>query len=202
MRLRIGLTGGIGSGKSTIARFLVARGATLVDTDAIARALTAPGGGAIPALRQAFGAPSIAADGSLDRSYMRGLVFGDAGAKQRLEALLHPLIGQEARRQADTASTAFVVFDIPLLAESGHWRARLDRVLVIDCTTATQIERVMQRSGWTRETVEAVIAQQAQRDERRATADAVIHNEHVSLEALAVLVERLLSLWLPGRVEQ
>jgi dephospho-CoA kinase len=202
MRLHIGLTGGIGSGKSTVARYMVARGATLVDTDAIARTLSSAGGAALPALLDTFGAQALDKHGALDRAYMRRLVFDDHAAKAQLEAILHPLIGQEALRQATAASTACVVFDVPLLAESGHWRARVDRVLVIDCTPSTQIERVMQRSGWTRATVEAVIAQQASRATRRAAADAVIHNDALSLTALQACARQLLSSWLSGRVEQ
>ena len=134
--LRLGLTGGIGSGKSTVAQVLVAGGAVLVDTDAIARSLTLPGGAALPALAAGFGAQAIGADGALDRARMRALVFAEPGARRRLEAILHPLIGQEAQRQATGAGHCTVVFDVPLLAESGHWRSRVQRVLVVDCSEA------------------------------------------------------------------
>jgi dephospho-CoA kinase len=193
--LRVGLTGGIGSGKSTVAAELVRCGAVLVDTDAIARALTVPGGAAIGALRTAFGPEAITPDGALDRNRMRALAFADAGAKQQLEAILHPLIGEEARRQALAAGDAPVVFDVPLLTESSVWRARVHRVLVVDCSTHTQVQRVAQRPGWSEAAARSVIAQQAGRERRRAMADAVIHNEGITLAALALQVSRLWSLW-------
>jgi dephospho-CoA kinase len=193
--LYIGLTGGIGSGKSTVSGLLVAQGAALVDTDAIARALTAPGGAAMPAIGEAFGAQMVGADGALDRDRMRALAFAEPSAKQRLEAILHPLIGEQARQAADEAASSgarAVVFDVPLLAESAHWRARVDRILVVDCTPDTQIQRVMTRSGWPQETVQRVIQQQAPRGRRRALADAVIFNQALSLAALQ---EEVCSLW-------
>ena len=194
--MRIGLTGGIGSGKSTVATLLVRQhGATLVDTDAIARQLTLPGGAAMALVAQAFGSALVAADGGLDRAAMRALVFGDATAKRRLEAILHPLIGAEAARQAQQAHGA-VVFDVPLLAESSHWRDRVDRVLVIDCLEATQLARVLQRPGWTEQTARAVIAQQASRQARRACADAVIYNDRLSLEQLTDQLRTLCQRWL------
>lgn len=198
--LRIGLTGGIGSGKSTVARLLVELGATLIDTDAIARSLALPGGSAIAAIRTEFGTSAIDAAGGLDRARMRGLVFADASAKERLEAILHPMIGDEVKRQALAAAGRTLVFDVPLLVESGHWRTRVDRVLVVDCDETTQVERVMQRSGWTRQAVQAVIAQQASRPARRGAADAVICNEGLSLDQLAQEVGMLWTHWM--RVEQ
>lgn len=198
---RIGLTGGIGSGKSTVAAALVELGAWLVDTDAIARALTAPGGAGIPALAQAFGPAVVAADGSLDREHMRALVFADPDAKARLEAVLHPMIGIEAARQAALADGRTVVFDVPLLTESRHWRARVERVLVIDCSEALQRKRVMARSGWTEAMVQQVIRHQAPRAARRAIADAVIHNESLTLDELAQQVRDLWQFWV-GPVEQ
>ncbi len=196
--LRIGLTGGIGSGKSTVAQALVACGATLVDTDAIARALTLPGGAAMPALAAAFGAEAVAADGSLDREFMRRRVFADPAEKARLEAILHPLIGAQARREADAAGeAAAVVFDVPLLAESRHgWRERVQRILVVDCRAQTQVERVARRPGWTEDAARRVIAQQAPREARRAIADAVIHNDDgLTPEALAREVSALWAIW-------
>ncbi len=201
--LRIGLTGGIGSGKSTVAAMLVAHGATLVDTDAIARSLTASGGAAIDAIRDAFGVDAIAADGSLDRDRMRSLAFADAEAKRRLEAILHPLIAVETERQAGAApGSAAIVFDVPVLVESRRWRALVDRVWLVDCSEQTQIERVVARSGWTQDDVCAVLARQATRTERRAAADAVIVNEGLTIDALAAEVEALWRATLPGAVKE
>ena len=195
LALTIGLTGGIGSGKSTVARRLVELGAHLVDTDAIARALTAPGGAAMPALRQTFGDDAITADGALDRERMRALAFGDPDAKRRLEAVLHPMIGAEAERQAALAHGRPVVFDVPLLAESARWRARVQRVLVVDCLEATQVERVVRRSGWSAEAARRVVEQQATRATRRAVADAVIFNDGLDLDALHAEVDALWARW-------
>ena len=185
---RIGLTGGIGSGKSTVASCLAALGAEVIDTDAIARRLSAPGGAAIEPLRQAFGEALIDASGALDRVGMRALAFSDPGVKQRLESILHPLIGAETSRQAAASARATIVFDVPLLVESGRWRREVDGVWVVDCSTTTQIERVVRRSGWTPEAVQSVIAQQASRAQRRACADLVICNEGLELAALQRLV--------------
>ena len=198
MPLRIGLTGGIGSGKSTVAGLLAQHGAALVDTDLIARRLTEPGGAAIDALAHAFGADLIDAGGALDRERMRALVFSEPAAKQRLEAILHPLIGVETERQASAASAPVVVFDVPLLVESGRWRACVDKVLVVDCSESTQIDRVVARSGWTAQAVRRVIDQQATRETRRACADAVIYNDAVTLEQLAREVASLWRLWAPA----
>ncbi|HSW07044.1 dephospho-CoA kinase [Aquabacterium sp.] len=192
---RMGLTGGIGSGKSTVGGMLVALGATLVDTDAIAHSLTAPGGAAMPALRASFGDDVARADGALDRNQMRARVFADSTAKRRLEAILHPMIGSMAQQQAAQVQGP-VVFDVPLLTESSHWRARCQRVLVVDCSEATQVERVVARSGWSEAQVRHVIAQQASRPARRAIADAVIHNEHLSVEQLREHVASLWQIWL------
>lgn len=193
--LRIGLTGGIGSGKSTVATMLVARGALLVDTDAISRALTASGGAAIDAIRSAFGAQAIAADGSMDRARMRELAFTDATVKGRLEGILHPMITAETTRQAQAAPHRVTVFDVPLLVETGRWRSRVDRVLLVDCSEATQLARVLTRSGWTREAALAVISQQASREARRAAADAVIVNDGLDLAQLEREVDLLWGRW-------
>ena len=193
--LRIGLTGGIGSGKSTVAALLVAHGASLIDTDAIAREITQPGGIAIAAIRKAFGAEALDAAGGLDRAAMRSRAFADPLVKRRLEAILHPLIGIETQRRADAAGAAVRVFDVPLFAESAHWRGRVDRVLVVDCPQATQIERVGARSGLKRDAVLAIIAQQATRSRRRACADAVIHNDAISIDELDRHVAALWQLW-------
>lgn len=197
MSLRIGLTGGIGSGKSTVAALLVRHGATLIDTDAIARQLAAPGGAAIAALAAGFGPEFIDPTGALDRDRMRQLVFAQPEAKRRLEGILHPLIGIETERQAIEASTGVLVFDVPLLAESSHWRDRVGRVVVVDCEASTQMRRAMQRSGLTAAAVQAIIEQQAPRAKRRACADAVIHNDTISLETLSAQVDALWQAWAP-----
>ncbi len=196
-RLTIGLTGGIGSGKSTVAQLLVGHGATLVDTDAIAHALTAPGGAAMPALQREFGADIADARGALDRAKMRALAFADPHAKRRLEGILHPMIGNQAQQQADESTGAAIVFDVPLLTESRHWRSRCDRILVVDCTEETQVSRVMSRSGWSEAQVRRVIAGQASRAARRAIADAVIHNDGIDTAALASEVAALWACWVP-----
>ena len=195
---RIGLTGGIGSGKSTVAGLLVARGATLVDADAIARQVTAPGGAAVKELAEQFGNHVITAEGAMDRDRMRQLAFSDPAIRQRLEAIIHPLVSQETQRQAGQAVKAgsvCIVFDVPLLVESGRWRQQVDRVLVVDCSEATQIARVLARetgrNGWTREAVEKVMAGQASREQRLAAADICIYNDGLSLEALGRLVGQL-----------
>lgn len=195
--MRIGLTGGIGSGKSTVARMWVALGATLVDTDAIAHAITAPGGAAMAAIRDAFGDGAVAADGAIDRAHMRELAFSDPLAKRRLEAIVHPMIGLEAQRQAQ-AATGPVVFDVPLLAESAAWRARCDRILVVDCPEEVQVERVVERSRWQPSQVRNVIAQQAGRAQRRSIADAVIYNAGLSLNDVREQVHSVYRLWVEG----
>ena len=193
---RIGLTGGIGSGKSTAARALAALGAHVVDTDAIAHRICAPGGEAIGPLREAFGDAAIGADGAMDRAAMRERVFTDPDARRRLEGVLHPIIRQVTEREAAAAAPgAVVVFDVPLLAESAGWRERVDRVLVIDCDEATQVRRVMTRSGWTEEAVRRVIAQQATRERRRAIADAVILNEGSDPDTLRAAVRAVWTAW-------
>ena len=197
--MRIGLTGGIGSGKSTVAAMLARLGATLIDTDAIARAIALPGGAAIPAIELAFGRDVLDAAGGLDRARMREIVFADADAKRRLEAILHPLIGIETERQAAAATGTTLVFDVPLLVESKRWRRIVDRVLVVDASEATQLARVVARSGWAPDAVQAVIAQQARRRDRRAAADAVLFNDGVSLEALADDVRSLWTHWVAYR---
>jgi dephospho-CoA kinase len=194
--LRIGLTGGIGSGKSTVAAAFVERGASLIDADAIARALTVPGGAAIEALRAAFGDAAIDVHGALDRNAMRDRAFADATVRLRLEAILHPLIAQQAACDAARCTSPTIVFDIPLMTPSSTWRAQAHRVVVIDCSPAMQVERVMRRPGWTRETAERVVATQTPRSVRRALADAVIHNDGaLSIAQLGDAVDALLRLW-------
>ncbi|RZL67649.1 MAG: dephospho-CoA kinase [Variovorax sp.] len=189
---RLGLTGGIGSGKSTVATMLVGCGAALVDTDAIARSLTLPLGAAMPFIADAFGPEVLDINGGLDRARMRQLVFGDEAAKARLEAIIHPLIGLECTRQAEAAADRVVVFDVPLLVESRHWRQRVERVLVIDAPETLQVDRVMARSNWTRETVLAVMASQTSRRARLRAADGVIFNGD---KTLAELEREVRSLW-------
>jgi dephospho-CoA kinase len=195
--LRIGLTGGIGSGKSTVASVLVASGATLIDADAISRQVTAPGGLALQEIARQFGDDLITADGAMDRDRMRQLAFSDPSLRRRLEAIIHPLVSQEVMRQSEMAAAAAkgeggcIVFDVPLLVESGRWRQQVDHVLVVDCMEATQIARVMARNGWSQEVVEKIMAGQASRAQRLAAADSCIFNDGLSLDALAVLVRQL-----------
>jgi dephospho-CoA kinase len=191
---RLGLTGGIGSGKSTVANLLAARGAAVVDADAIARAVTAPHGSAMPAIAKTFGNDFVDADGALNRDRMRALAFSDPDAKKRLEAIVHPLVSQETQRQTAAAIQSghnCVVFDVPLLVESGRWRQQVDRVLVVDCTRETQIARVMARNGMAREMVERIIDAQLPSGVRLAAADWVIRNVDLSLDALRAEVNAL-----------
>lgn len=191
---RLGLTGGIGTGKSTVAGLLADRGAAVVDADAIARAVTAANGPAMPLIAQTFGTAFVNAQGALDRERMRALAFSDPEAKKRLEAIVHPLVSQETQRQTNAAMASghrCVVFDVPLLVESGRWRQQVDRVLVIDCSPETQIARVMARSGLSREMVENIIQAQSPTALRLAAADWVIHNDGLSLDALRAEVDRL-----------
>lgn len=193
--LHLGLTGGIGSGKSTVAKMLVDHGATLIDADAISRATTAAGGAAIASIAAQFGSGTINSDGALNRDAMRQRVFADPGAKQQLEAIIHPLVSCEATRQTQAARLAgcdLLVFDIPLLVESGRWANQLDKILVVDCEVATQISRVVQRSGWTPAMAENVIGSQATRAQRLAAADLVIYNDGLALVELARQVSQSL----------
>jgi dephospho-CoA kinase len=193
--LRIGLTGGIGSGKSTVSQMLQARGAAVMDADAIARSLTAPQGAAMAAIAHTFGAAFVTADGALNREHMRAHVFSQPQAKQELEAIIHPLVAQETQRQAQAAidnGHHTLVFDVPLLVESGaRWRAQIDRILVVDCLQETQIQRVRTRNGLSREAVETIIAAQASRTQKLAAADWVIYNDGITLEVLRELVQKL-----------
>jgi dephospho-CoA kinase len=192
---RIGLTGGIGSGKSTVAGMLAGLGAAVIDADAISRSVTAPGGRAIAPIAEQFGAAMIGADGAMDRQAMRERVFSDPAARQQLEAIIHPLVGTITREQTEAAiaqGASCLVFDVPLLVESGkRWRRQVDRVWVVDCDTATQRERVIARSGLAAEEIDRIIAQQASRAQRLACADGVIFNQGLNLSALERLVTEM-----------
>ncbi len=192
----VGLTGGIGSGKSAAADLFATHGIPVIDTDAIAHALTKGGGAAMPLIRAGFGDAVVAADGALDRAAMRAMVFADEStknpARKRLEAILHPLIRGESERQLTAAaSTApYAILVVPLLIESGDYRKRVNRIAVVDCAEATQITRVMSRSGLARPEIERILAAQATRSERRAAADDIIDNDG-DLAALPAQIERL-----------
>ena len=173
----IGLTGGIGSGKTRVAELLAQWGAAVIDTDQVAHALTAPGGAAIPALREAFGPEVIDASGALDRAAMREIAFSDDAARARLQAILPPRIGRETKRLAERAQGPYLVYVVPLLVESGRWRDRVDRICVVDCDPETQVARVQARSGLTPEIIRRIMAAQAARATRLAAADDVILND-------------------------
>ena len=184
---RLGLTGGIGSGKSTVANMFTALGAVVIDADAISRSLTTTRGAAIEAIKQQFGEAMISADGSLNRNRMRDLVFTDSDMKNRLESIIHPLIKLEIQRQEQTAillGSKLIVYDIPLLVETTNWRPVLDQVLVVDCLEQTQIERVMARNTLKQEDVKKIIANQASRKMRHGAADIVIFNDSITVEQL------------------
>ncbi len=173
---KLGLTGGIGSGKSQVAHWLGELGATVIDTDAIAHQLTAPDGAAIDSIRAAFGAQAISTDGAMDRAYVRAMVFRDPAQRERLEAILHPLIGDEVQRQAQLAQGIYVVFVVPLLVESGRWIHRLDRLCVVDCDEQTQVARVQARNGLSVVRINQIMSAQATRAQRLAVAHDVIEN--------------------------
>ena len=172
----VGLTGGIGSGKSTVADCFAAHGVPVIDTDAIARQLTVPGSAALKAIRAAFGKTVMQADGTLDRAGLRRLVFADAAARHQLEAILHPRIRQEVEQALATLAAPYAIIVIPLLVETGGYRDLLNRVLVVDCPEELQIARVMARNGLTYGDVHAILAAQAGRAERLSAADDVIIN--------------------------
>lgn len=188
---RLGLTGGIGSGKSTLAKMLQSLGADVIDADAVSRATTASGGAAIAAIAQIFGPAFIDADGALDRARMRAQVFSQPDQRRLLEGIVHPLVGQEIRRLALQAKAGVLIFDVPLLVESPHWRGQLDRVLVVDCLPATQVRRVAERSGWDLATIEAAMRNQCSREQRIAAADFVVFNDGESLDDLLHLARAL-----------
>ena len=172
----VGLTGGIGSGKSAAADEFARLGAAVVDTDLIAHRLTGPGGAALPAIQRLFGEGFVLPSGAMDRKRMRERVFADAAARKSLESVLHPMIREESERQIAAAGGQYVVHVVPLLVESGDFRRRVDRVLVVDCPEATQIARVRARSGLSGDEALAIVQSQASRAERLAAADDVIDN--------------------------
>jgi dephospho-CoA kinase len=189
---RIGLTGGIGSGKSTVAGFLARRGAAIIDADAISRSLTAPGGRAMAAIASTFGESMLGSDGAMNRQAMRERIFRDPQAKRQLEQIIHPLVSQITAEQAQAAVQSghrVLVFDVPLLVESGErWRKQVDRVMVVDCDTETQTQRVMARSGLSAGEVNRIVAQQASRAQRLACADWVVVNQGLSFDDLDSLI--------------
>ena len=195
--IRVGLTGGIGSGKTTVANRLAALGAAVVDTDEIAREITAPGGEALPALRAAFGERFVRPDGGLDRDAMRDLVFEDPAARERLEAILHPAIRAACDRRVAGARGAYALLVIPLLFETGGYRGRVDRTLVVDCAEGIQLERTMARSGLSAERVRTIMAAQWPRWRRLQAATDVVWNGGAE-QALAPQCERLHRLYASG----
>ncbi|NIM42541.1 MAG: dephospho-CoA kinase [Hydrogenophaga sp.] len=188
---RIGLTGGIGSGKSTVGARLQALGAELIDADAISRASTAAGGAAISAVLERFGPDFIDSDGALNRARMRERVFADPSARHSLEAIVHPIVAREIARRVAQSNKLCIVFDVPLLAESPRWRPQLDRVVVVDCSEATQRRRVRARSAWDDNVIDGVLRSQSSRAQRLAVADVVIFNDEDDLDRLHRLVDRL-----------
>ncbi len=191
---RLGLTGGIGSGKSTVAGLLAQLGAAIVDADAISRQVTAAGGLAMPLIAAQFGPDFVTPDGALDRDRMRALIHSDALARRRLEAIVHPLVGQETLSQTTRAieqAHPCIVFDVPLLVESPSWRSRVEHVLVVDCTAEIQISRVMARNQLPRAEIEKIIASQASRENRLRAADSVLFNAGLALDELADEVRQL-----------
>jgi dephospho-CoA kinase len=185
---RIGLTGGIGSGKSTVASFLARRGAVIIDADAISRSLTTPGGRAMADIAHTFGAAVLSPDGAMDRQAMRERIFRDPQAKRQLEQIIHPLVSQVTAEQAQVALQSghrVLVFDVPLLVESGErWRKQVDRVIVVDCDTETQTQRVMARSGLANGEIGRIISLQASRAQRLACADVVLVNQGLNFDEL------------------
>jgi dephospho-CoA kinase len=190
MAFTVGLTGGIGSGKSTVAGLFASQNAGLVDTDEISRRLTAPAGLAVAEIARKFGPQFVAENGSLDRVRMRNLVFADPLARKDLEAILHPLIREESTRQIRESAAPYVVVVVPLLIETGAYRGMIGRILVVDCEPETQIRRVMERSGLSRKDVLSIMASQVSRQQRLREADDIIHNDD-DIETLRAQVNPL-----------
>jgi dephospho-CoA kinase len=195
-RLKIGLTGGIGSGKSRVADLLASWGATVVDTDEISRSLTAAGGGAMAEIVRVFGPLAAGPDGAMDRDWMRAKVFAEPHARARLEAILHPLISRAALEAGASATGCYVVFVVPLLVESGRWTDRVDRVCVVDCDPETQVRRVQSRSGLTADTIQRIMAAQAARGTRLAAAhDVILNDGATSAEMLCARTRAMHEQW-------
>lgn len=193
-KFSVGLTGGIGSGKTTVATIFARLGATIIDTDTIARELTLANGAAMSQIKAIFGNEYIDQDGAMDRATMRKLIFKNKEAKTKLENILHPLIFEEAQRQAHLVEHGYPIFVVPLLTESSRWKNQTTRILVVDCTEEDQISRVMSRNRLSRQEVEAIMASQATRAERLSIANDVIHNQ-ANLIELEPQIERLHSLY-------
>jgi len=192
--VKLGLTGGIGSGKSTVAALLAEQGAGVIDADAISRATTAPCGSAIPLIRIQFGDVFVTPDGALDRERMRSHVFNDPKAKKQLEAIIHPLVLEAISEQTTLlvqSGKPCIVYDIPLLVESGHWRKSLAKVLVVDCDPQTQVQRVANRNALPSTEILKIIAAQTPRLNRLAAADIVLLNDAISLQELAAQVHEI-----------
>lgn len=188
---KVGLTGGIGSGKSTVAQMLATCGAALVDADAISRKVTQPGGAALQPIANALGAHLFSSSGELDRVALRELVFQDATARRTLESIIHPLVAEGIQAEILASTAKIIVLDIPLLAESTHWRHSLDSVVVVDCSAQTQSLRVKARNGWPDATVSAVLQAQSPRVLRLGAADHVVFNDGITFDELAQQVESL-----------
>ncbi len=192
--VKVGLTGGIGSGKSTVARILQDLGASVVDADAISKAVTEVNGIALPQIMSTFGPDLVSITGVLDRDRLRDIVFQNSSAKKELEAILHPHIRREMLAKASLAAaqnSACIVFDIPLLVESGSWRNVADTIIVVDCSNETQQARVMERNGLAPDTIQRVIASQASRIVRLRASDIVLHNDDISLDQLTQNVQSI-----------
>lgn len=200
LKFSVGLTGGIGCGKTTVEKMFAALGASVIDTDQIAHALTAPHGAAMPDLIAGFGEEYATPEGALDRARMRSLVFSDPGARKRLEAILHPKIRDATLAAAAMATGPYVIYVVPLLLESGTWRGRVTRLLVVDCPEEVQVARVMARNGLQEAQVRAIMAAQVTREQRLAAADDVIANDD-GIEALAPQVESLHAFYLENAIK-
>lgn len=175
--LKIGLTGGLGSGKTTVSQAFARLGAQIIDTDEISHELTAPDGAAIPAIRAGFGDAVFNPDGTLDRAALRAKILADADVKRRLEAILHPLIRREVSIRLEAAQASYALIVIPLLVETGGYDDLLNRVLVVDCGEETQVRRALARGGWSEAEIRAMIARQASRKRRLGRADDVIDSD-------------------------